>query len=560
MVGRSPFAKHPVNRRTLLRTAAGLGLAASAGSALSGKAPARGAAAAPARAQSSDSLLVAARNTAPSLDHDFAISQEGHWARGLVEEKLLKYALKETEPGSGFFQEDFTKIEPYLAEDYSVSPDGRTITFKLHKDITTPAGNRFTADDILWNIQRSYALKGVNLTYYDKMLHLSGGANGVKKIDDQTFSITLDNPQPLIDRIWINNDIGWYDATAAKQHANDKDPWATAFLSSNSAGTGPYKVTQWAPGNQVVFEAFDGYYGQAPQLKTVTQREVPSSASRVALVQQGAVDIAERLTPRDRQALSAASGVALPGVKGSNLDIHIGLNVSKAPFTDKRVRQALNYAINQKEIIDSIFLGDAVPQVSLVPAVYPGHHGDNFPYHYDPERAKSLLSEAGLGDGFKSQLFFETDNTIAEQLAVLTKTRFKDIGVDIELVKIPPATFWDRIWKHEFSMIAAEFNAIVPDPGYCLALFARTGSFVNWMNYSNPQVDELIDKGFTFKDALDPARLDLLAQAQRIVVDDAVRVFGVEQAWILPQRTTVHGSQWLTAEIYRPQWMTKSGQ
>ena len=502
-------------------------------------------------------LVVAARNTAPCVDHDFCISLEGHWARGLIEDKLLKYAMKETEPGSGFYQEDFTKIEPYLAEDYEISEEGNVITFKLHKGIATHAGNEFTTDDIIWNIERAYALQGMNLTYFDKMLHMVGGPDAVKKIDEYTFSITTENPNPLIARIWVNNDIGWFDATEAQKHATDDDPWATEWLNNNSAGMGPYKIVEWSPGNQIVFDRHEDYYGEPPAFKQVIMKEVPASANRVALLLQGAVDVSMLLLPRARQALKGKDGVKLGGVMRSNQDIHIGMNQTTEPFNDKRVRQAMNYAIDQQEFVDAVFLGEAVPQRSLVYSIYPGYTDEGFAYSYDADKAKALLTEAGYGDGFKATLSFETENTLAEECAVLFRTRCKDIGVDIELNKVPPSTFWERIWTSEFQMICAEFNAIVPDAGYGLALMVDSGSFVNWMKYNNPEVDDAIAKGFTYKDALDPERIALLQNAQKIVADDAVRVFLVEQAMILATRDNVEGGNWLTFGTFRPQWMWK---
>lgn len=502
-------------------------------------------------------LVVAARNTAPCVDHDFCISLEGHWARGLIEDKLLRYAMKETEPGSGFYQEDFNTIEGYLAESYEISPEGNVITFHLHKGITTHAGNEFTADDIIWNMERAYGLKGVNLTYFDKMLGIDGGPAGVKKIDPYTFTITLKAPNPLIARIWVNNDIGWFDATEAKKHTTEADPWATEYLTSHSAGMGPYKITEWSPGNQIVFDRHEQYYGEKPAFQRIIMKEVPASANRVALLQQGAVDVSMLLLPRARNAIKNVKGVKIGGVRQSNQDIHIGMNLSIKPFDDKRVRQAMNYAINQQEFVDAVFMGDAVAQKSLVYSIYPGWTDEGFPYKYDPEKAKALLKEAGYENGFTAKLYFETENTLAEETAVLAQTRWKEIGVNIELQKIPPSTFWERIWTSEFSMICAEFNAIVPDPGYALALFVDSESFVNWMKYKNDEVDAAIDQGMKYKDALDPERLALLKKAQQITVDDAVRVFLVEQSMMLATRDNVKNPNWLTFGTFRPQWMSK---
>ena len=169
----------------------------------------------------------------------------------------------------------------------------------------------------------------------------------------------------------LNNPV-IYDSTEAKKHASDADPWAKEWLGKNSATFGPYRVVQFTPGQQVVFEVNANYYREKPNIKRVIWREVPSSATRLQLLLVGSVHIAKELDPRERQQCERKPGVKVTAIKG-NEGVIFGLNNQVKPFDNVKVRQAMAYAAPIDAIIETVYLKQ--PNVRL----YKGYTPDSYP-------------------------------------------------------------------------------------------------------------------------------------------------------------------------------------
>ncbi len=165
-------------------------------------------------------------------------------------------------------------------------------------------------------------------------------------VDANTFKITLPakNKLALPDLAVPVPDI--VNKKLALQHATDKDPWALDWTREHDAGGGPYKVATWKPGDQIVFERFDAWKsGETPKIKRVVYREIESAGTRRALLEKGDVDVSVGLPPKDYAELAAAGKVNVIGTLMQNEMFHVDMNVTMKPFDDKRVRQAIAYAL-----------------------------------------------------------------------------------------------------------------------------------------------------------------------------------------------------------------------
>ncbi len=250
----------------------------------------------PAAAQSpNETLIVAGPRTPESLELEYPSTEAVQEARKNVYERLLAYEMKPNE--DGVMVENFDKLTGALAKSWEVSPDRTSITFHL-TDAKSHAGNTLSADDVMWTFERGWTLKGTFYWYMHQMLKIQD-FSAFQKVDDHTVKVTLPGPSPLIERLWVNSDLGIIDATEAKKHLTDEDPWGTKWLSTNTASFSPYKVTTFTPGREIVYEANEAYYRGAPTLKKIIFREIPTSANRVAALQAGSIDVAEWLLPRE---------------------------------------------------------------------------------------------------------------------------------------------------------------------------------------------------------------------------------------------------------------------
>lgn len=202
-------------------------------------------------------LVVAGPRTPESIDQEYPPTEAGHEARRNIFERLLRYASKTGDDGVRL--EDFDKIEGGLAESWDVAADGKSITFKLRKGVKSFAGNEMTADDVMWTFERGWNMKATFHWYMTQVLKITDYGAAFAKLDDRTVRVSIPNTSPLLERLWVNNDLGIIDAKAVKPHATAEDPWASRWLATNSASFAPYHVTKFTPGQEVVYQANPNY-------------------------------------------------------------------------------------------------------------------------------------------------------------------------------------------------------------------------------------------------------------------------------------------------------------
>ena len=228
----------------------------------------------------------------------------------------------------------------------------------------------------------------------------------------------------------LNNPV-IYDATEAKKHATSADPWAKDWLGKNSATFGPYKVTQFTPGQVVVFEVNPHYYRERPKIPRVIWREVPSSATRLELLLAGSVHIAKELEPLQRQQCEGKPGVKVTAIKG-NEAVMFGAQQQRQAVRQCEGAQAIAYAAPIDAIIDTVYLKQ--PNVRLfkgyTPESYPAAI-DYWPYYpTDLDKARALLKEAGQGP-FSFKLAQNAARPEHEQVAIQIQTQLKKLDIDV---------------------------------------------------------------------------------------------------------------------------------
>jgi peptide/nickel transport system substrate-binding protein len=534
-----------MTRAGLIRALAATGLALPASLSLGRGGVSTGVAAALLRRQGGATITVAMPDTPPNLDSDqllnnftekIAVNCNAH---DVVTFKVID------DPEFGLMADILAPgtegIDPGFAESFEVSEDGTTYTFKLRTDVGSPYGNMLTAHDVKWSFDRRKALPGVGRFMTDVMLIQS--EDDVEVIDDQTITYKVASPNPAFFKIdaimWYG---GIYDSVEAQKHATDDDPWAMQWLSTNTAGFGPYHVQDLVQGQGLRLVANPNWYKGVPPITEIRWRVVPSAADRLALLARGDVDIAEGLTGEQLQELKENPDVQVLS-RPSNIIRSLILNTKKPELADRRVRQAIAYAIPYDQIIQTVFFGEAERQRSPIPAMYPGYTDEYWVYDTDVEKAKALLTEAG-SEPFQLPITFDSSSADDQLIANILQTALGELGIEVVQDKVPTAVYSQKVGQKEDYAYLAQNWPLVADPGYALWVYWFSTNFLNSANYDNPEFDELLTKGMGTMD--EEERFALFDRAQQIYEEDQPWVIMVNQRFQLAMSPRLSGFTWHT--------------
>lgn len=507
----------------------------------------------PAHAQTKP-LVVAALATPQSLDTEFDGSLGTLDMIGCLYDSLIAFETVTDPDFDTVSREDVAdypdlpgnvNVVGKLAESWTVGEDGTWAEFKLREGVLSNWGNELTAEDVVFTWERKFALAAIG-GFFTKLLGMSGPEN-ITAVDKYTVRFELPQANPLLMKLQVNLYNNILDSTKVKEMATEDDPWARDFLANESAGFGPYKLAALSRGQQAVLEARDDYYGGTPFIKQVVYKEVPTSATRVSLLQGGAVDIALGLQPLEIEQLSKAAGVVTETVSASPM-FWIELNTEFEPFDKPEVRQAMNYAFPKQQVLEAIYRGNAKPMTGPMPDIYPGFKA-TADYFDDLDKAKELLASVGLGDGFTSTLAYNAGDPIQEPMAILFQTALREIGVEISLKKVPAGTYFNEVSGRTQPMIFFTDTPWCPDPGYSMQLYFDSATFSNYGNYNNPRVDELLVAASLSADNAE--RFEMMAEAQDLIGAEAPWIFIAYPGYTIARRANLEGFTYYTSNNLR---------
>lgn len=410
-----------------------------------------------------------------------------------VYDRLVTFAHKPVAGEDGAYIYDYSNIVGQAAESYEISEDGTVITFKMREGATFHDGRAVTAHDAKWSLDRA-----VNMPTSKAQLG-TGSLTSVEQftvIDDMTFQITL--PQP--DRFTLPNLCILFPAIInselAKEHATEEDPWAEAWLKTNEAGGGPFTVSRYVADQQFVLDRFaDWSNGEIPSQARILAQIVPVASSRRATAEKGEADLVRALSGRDIKDMIDAGEPRVLGISNPARMVAIALNSEMAPFDNKLVRQAVAYAVPYEEMFESVLYSRGTRlfggSAETTEAVYP----QPLPYTQDLEKAKALLAEAGLADGFETTFTIDSSiGTTAEPIAILMQEALGKIGVTVKIAKVPSAQMGQLQTDRELPMYIAVGGAWLADPDYFFRIFYNSTRRWNYGNYQNEEMSTLVEE------------------------------------------------------------------
>jgi len=499
-----------------------LGLAACGGSSTSGGASSSAAAAG--QPVKGGTLTVTYQGEPTELDPAIAWEITSWGIERLTYQTFLTYASKPDVAGTELVPDLATEVP--TAENGGISADGKTYTFHLKQGVkfAPPVDREVTAADFKYSFERMMVEPLAPATFFYTGIvgaqdFIDGKAKeitGFKVVDDYTVQITLQKPEGSFLMAMTMPFTSVLPKEWVKQVGKD--------IKRKPLGTGPYVITDWTPGQSITTEKNTNWTGDNSQWVDGMKFIFTANPSTALLqLQRGEVDVlGDGVPAADYARIQQDPTWSKYTLDASEIaTYYVFMNVREKPFTDAKVRQAVNYAINTARI-QKLLAGQAKALNQIYPAGMPGYQADETFYTYDPAKAKQLLAEAGFPNGFKVT-FVSHNVDPMPKLAQAVQNDLSAVGIDCSIKLMDKATYWDYI------SLSASHAAIgltdwymdFPDPSDFIGpLYTHPSEGSSNANfYTNPEVEALYKASNT---ELDPVkRIDMFVQMQDIIMGDA---------------------------------------
>ncbi len=425
----------------------------------------------------------------------------------------------------GLVQFDQTlTIAPALAEFWRASRDGLTWTFNLRKGVKFHHGREVTAEDVVFSFARLLDAK-TRSGAADLFLNVRGARDfregraktvaGLVALDRYTLQITLTEAvAPFVAVLAVGH---------AKIVPRDLVEQQGDAFGAQPVGTGPFKFVRWERGREIVLAANADYYDAPPKLARVVYRVFPGNQQDAMYeeFQKGNLEDAPIPTGADRRTLTTGSHAY---VKRSMISVRFyGLNTRVKPLNDRRVRQALIFAIDREAILQDVYFGQYTPARGVLPPGTQGFNPKLTGYSYNPQRAKQLLAEAGYpgGRGLQPLAIWsgtKRDDIVREHEQI--KKYWGSVGIQAEIRYLTDWPAFSRMLEEgRLPVFLYGWYADVPDPDNFLFKLFHSRSSRNFFGYSNPVVDDLLVNARNAPDI--QRRVELYRRVEQLVLDDA---------------------------------------
>ncbi|HHY94986.1 MAG TPA: ABC transporter substrate-binding protein [Firmicutes bacterium] len=408
------------------------------------------------------------------------------------------------------------KFEPVLATDYSRSQDGLEWTFHLRQGVKFHTGNEMTSEAVKFSVERAVQ-RGAGVSY------IWGPVDQILTPDAYTVVFKLKYPAALDLIVASSYGAHIVDPKEVQAHPDD---WLSQ---GHEAGTGPYMLESWEKGGDYVLTKFPDYWRgwEGKHFDKVVFKGVTDGSTARQMLEAGQIDFIPSLPPEQIEGLKNNPNTTI--VSAPSWKTMVGpMNTKKKPLSNKLVRQAISYAVPYQEIVNTALQGYAIQSRGIIPMTLWGHADDLFQYTTDLDKAKELLKKAGYPNGgLKLLLTYPSGADEVRRMAELMKASFAQVGVDLEI----RAMNWEQQWdlaknpdpnKRQDILLYNWWPAYAdPYDNFVNMFHTEKDILFNLSYYSNPQVDELMDKARETA-GIDRAKaVEMYKQAQEIIMEEA---------------------------------------
>ena len=430
------------------------------------------------------------------------------------------------------------KIIPGLAQSWDISKDGLTYTFRLRPNVKFHDGTPLTAEAVKFCFDRQMNDQGpfYGTGTYPYVKGFLGNVAGVEVVNPTTVQIRLKSPLTPFLQYLAHHSLYIYSPDALKKWGKD--------IVKHPVGTGPFKLETWEPGVRVVLARNDQYWGGAPKVRQAIYVPIIEAQARLSAIKTGEIDLTMDVPPDSLADLRKDPDVVVAETNSSAV-WYVALNTRHPALKDKRVRQALNYAVQKEAIIRDILKGTAIVATTPLSPVYGPYHEDKtIRYPYDPEKAKALLKEAGFASGFDVTFFVPESGSGMQspvEMGTVIQANLAAVGVRAKIQTMEWGAYLKK-YLDAPDMAEMSWNPSIGDPDHMMYMLLSSDRFPPAFNagfYQNPRVDELLRKGRTTID--EKERIPLYKEAQRLVVEDAPWIFVDHGKQVIVYRKRVQG-------------------
>jgi peptide/nickel transport system substrate-binding protein len=435
------------------------------------------------------------------------------WMANNIYDTLVRYDTTTLEDGTVVGTTDY---KPWLAESWTVSEDGLTYVFTIRQGVPFHNGDILTAEDVAFSLERVLTLGFAPA----QLLKTCTTPDNITVTGEYEVTVTLISPCPFFLNLLVQTPTGAIMNRAyVMANGGVEAETINEHMRTHGMGTGPFTFANWEPGVQYELLAFSDHWSGAPRLERVSFRFISDLANQYLLLQQGSID-AMYNPPIDilQQALES------PNLKVLDQQT-IGLQTLympniNPPFDDPRVRQAVQYAINQEEIIEAATLGLATPARGAFPSLLPGFNDAAWAYEQNLDRARELLAEAGYPNGFDTTISYNSGNAQREISAIVLQSQLAEVGIRAEVQSVAWPTFVEGFREGTMPMFVVSGLSAPVTEQFLEQTFASgsAGPGGNYAFYSNERVDALIDELALTLD--EDARQAILDEIQQILAEE----------------------------------------
>lgn len=395
-------------------------------------------------------------------------------------------------------------LKPMLAKEWK-QIDGTTYEFVIRDDVTFHTGDKLTAEDIKYSLDR--ALDSVAVAYIVDFIE------SVEIIEPYKIRLTTKAPYAPTYMNLTHPAAG----IVSKKYTSTNEN----ILKTKPMGSGPFKFVEWKQGDYVKMVANEDYWGGAPNIKNLTMRIIPENAQRTIALELGEVDVSYDILPNDIKKIQENKDLVLIEAPALTAFIVV-MNLKKPYLENKLVREAIILAIDSNPMIESIYYGSAQAADTMIPPNSFGFQKDIPVLKRDLEKAKKLLAEAGYPNGFKTSITVNDNQTRVEMCQVI-QAQLKEIGIDCAVNVLEFATYVDNMNKGNHELGLSGWTTSTGDADYTyFAQFhtSKIGSQGNRTMKTIPGIDIVLEKGRSSSDAKE--RMMLYKEVEKIATENAV--------------------------------------
>jgi len=471
-----------------------------------------------------DTLVLGKSVDPQSLDPAFTSDNNDWTITYPCYQKLVKYAV---ENGKGT-----TNLVGDLAESWKISKDNLIWTFKLRKGQKFDDGTPVDAEAVRASFARLMKIaQGPSENFPTAMT--------VTVADPMTVVFTLPTVfSPFLSTLAVNGaGIVNTKAVMAKPDAGED---GKAWLSRNTAGSGPFRLTSWTKGQSLVLEPNPYYGGKKPILKKMVVRIIGESSSRRLQLESGDLDIVEELPEDQLFALKSKPGIHVAEFPSLRVT-YLYLNNKRAPFDNPVVRQAISYAADYGGIVKGIMKSQVKQMRGAVPEGLWGYDPTVMQYNFDLTKAKALLDQANPARKQWSFLYSVRDPAW-EPIGLSLQANLAKLGIQVKMENMANASMRERIGKADYDISIGNWSPDFADPYMFMNYWFETkmqGMAGNRSFYSNPEVDKMVLQAAGMVNQKE--RTAIYQAAQRVVMKDAPYVFLYQKNYQASMRDSVKG-------------------